>query len=64
MKYMVLTKQSFAVGLLLALSAVLPVAGVSERYKIVQAANANERKLSVHCVDTEEKKVAITFDAA
>lgn len=64
MKYMVLTKQSIAVGLMLALSAVLLVAGVSERYKIAQAANANERKLPVYCVDTEEKKVAITFDAA
>lgn len=63
-RYMLLTRQSIAVGLLLMLSAVFVAAGVSVRYQAVQAAKTQERKLPVYCVDTNEKKVAITFDAA
>lgn len=63
-RYIVLTKQSVTVGLLLMLSAVLVAAGVSERLQSVQTAKTQERKLPVYCVDTSEKKVAITFDAA
>lgn len=63
-RYMLLTKQSLTVGLILMLSAVFVAAGVSQRVQTIQAAKTQERKLPVYCVDTAEKKVAITFDAA
>lgn len=63
-RYMLLTKQSITVGLMLVLSAALVAAGVSQQVQTVQTAKTQERKLPVYCVDTNEKKVAITFDAA
>ena len=63
-RYMLFTKQSLTIGLILLLSAVFVAAGVSQRVQTIQAAKTQERKLPVYCVDTAEKKVAITFDAA
>lgn len=64
MRYLLLTKRSLFTALLLAVSAVLVTAGVSRQYRTQSAANTSERKIPVYCVDTNEKKIAITFDAA
>lgn len=63
-RYMLLTKQTIFTLLTLALSAVLVVAGISKQYTVKQAAKTVERKLPVYCVETAEKKVSVTFDAA
>lgn len=64
MRYLLLTKRSLFTALLLAVSAVLVTAGVSRQYRTQSAANTSERKIPIYCVDTDEKKIAITFDAA
>lgn len=64
MRYLLLTKRSLFTALLLAVSAVLVTAGVSRQYRTQSAANTSERKIPIYCVETDEKKVAITFDAA
>ncbi len=64
MKYLLLTKRTLFTALVLMLSAVLVIAGFSKQYETAQAANTQARKIPVYCVDTNEKKVAITFDAA
>lgn len=64
MRFLILTKRSLFIMSLLALSAVLIAAGISRQYSTQSAANTSERKIPVYCVDTDEKKIAITFDAA
>lgn len=65
MRYRVVTKNTLAVAFMLCLSLVLAVAGISGRLAVSSAVNAeNQRLIPIYCVDTNEKKVAITFDAA
>ncbi len=64
MQYILLTKRSIFVAITLLISAVLVVSGVSARYETAQAAKTQERKIPVYCVNTGEKKIAVTFDAA
>lgn len=64
MRFLILTKRSLLCAALLALSAVLVAAGLGRQYQTSSAASTGERKIPVYCVDTDEKKIAITFDAA
>lgn len=64
MKYKVITKNTLVVGFLFCLSAIFIVAGISGRLAITVNSNDNARLIPIYCVDTAEKKVAITFDAA
>lgn len=64
MRYLLLTKRTIVIGLVLVFAAVLSVAGISRQYSHVKASQDNTRKIPVYCVQTDEKKVAITFDAA
>lgn len=64
MRYRIVTKQGILVGLLLAVSALLAAAGFSARMQAARPANAQTRKLPVYCVETAEKKIAVTLDAA
>lgn len=64
MKYVLVTKRTIFVALTLVLSAVLVISGVSNRYEAAQTAKTQERKIPVYCVETSEKKIAVTFDAA
>lgn len=64
MRYVLLTKRTIFVALTLIVSAFLVVAGISSRYEAISAAKTQERKIPVYCVDTNEKKIAVTFDAA
>ena len=64
MRFLILTKRSLLCAALIALSAVLVAAGLGRQYQTSSASNTGERKIPVYCVDTNEKKIAITFDAA
>lgn len=64
MRYVLLTKRTIFVVLTLLLSAALVISGVSNRYTAAQTAKTQERKIPVYCVNTNEKKIAVTFDAA
>ncbi len=64
MNYLLLTKRTLFTALTLVMSAVLVIAGISKRYEAAQTAKTQERKLPVYCVETAEKKIAVTFDAA
>lgn len=64
MNYVLLTKRTIFVALTLILSAILVISGVSNRYEAAQTAKTQERKIPVYCVDTNEMKIALTFDAA
>ena len=64
MRFMVLSKRSIFVGFCLCLSALLVVSGVLNRYAVLETAKMGQKKLPVYCVDTQEPKVALTFDAA
>ncbi len=58
MKYLVITKKNLMVFFTCFLIAV--IAGICS----VGVAANSDRKLPIYCVDTEEKKVALSFDAA
>lgn len=64
MNYVLVTKRTIFVALTLLLSAVLVISGISNRYEAAQTAKTQERKIPVYCVETSEKKIAVTFDAA
>lgn len=64
MRYVLLTKRTIFVALTLIVSAFLVISGISNRYEAIGAAKTQERKIPVYCVDTSEKKIAVTFDAA
>lgn len=61
MKFFTATKQSVAAAVCLALSAALTVGAVIGRSATAASA---ERQLPIYAVETDEKKVAVTFDAA
>ena len=66
MKYIILTKRSLTAITAVALSALLTVFGIYGRKSALSSAAADEGKrlLPIYCVETDEKKVAVTFDAA
>lgn len=64
MRYILITRRALSIGLVLILAAAFVLAGVSNQYASGTAAQAQSRRLPVYCVETAEKKVAITFDAA
>ena len=64
MRYILITRRALSIGLVLILAAAFVLAGVSNQYASGTAAQAQARRLPVYCVETAEKKVAITFDAA
>lgn len=57
------TKKRIAAAVLFALAAVLAVWGCFYGARAVQA-SARRRELPIYCVQTNEKKIAISFDAA
>lgn len=64
MNYLLLTKRTLMTAFVLTLCGVLVLAGVSWQYESRTASNTQTRKIPVYCVDTKEKKIALTFDAA
>ena len=64
MRYILITRRALSIGLVLILAAAFVLAGVSNQYASGTAAQAQARRLPVYCVETAEKKIAITFDAA
>lgn len=64
MRYMLITRRALSVGLVLMLAAAFVLAGVSNRYASNTTAGTQTRRLPVYCVETDEKKIAVTFDAA
>ncbi len=58
MKYLIITKKQLMIA-----AAVIVAAAFAAVCSIGVAANSN-RKLPIYCVETEEKKVALSFDAA
>ena len=60
---MTVTKKRLVAALLFLLAAVLAVCGFFWGVSAVQAA-ARKRELPIYCVKTEEKKIAVSFDAA
>ncbi len=66
MKYIILTKRGLTAITAVTLSALLIVIGICGRKSALSSAAAEESKrlLPIYCVETDEKKVAVTFDAA
>ena len=66
MKYIILTKRGLTAITAVTLSALLIVFGICGRKSALSSAAAEEGKrlLPIYCVETGEKKVAVTFDAA
>ena len=62
MKYLIVGKKGIFVFSMVLLAAVVVVAGFSHRAETASA--QTEKIVPVYCVDTDEKKAAITFDAA
>lgn len=64
MKVFILTRKRLAViGAVLAVVICMGVFRISDTDTAV-AANASQRSIPIYCVDTDEKKVSISFDAA
>jgi polysaccharide deacetylase family sporulation protein PdaB len=63
MKYLILTKKRLVTVLCCGLATVL-AAGIGIQGIVATAASASKRLLPIYNVKTEEKKVAISFDAA
>lgn len=66
MKCIILTKRGLTAITAVTLSALLIVFGICGRKSALSSAAAEEGKrlLPIYCVETGEKKVAVTFDAA
>lgn len=64
MNYLLLTKRTLMTAFVFMLCAVFVLAGVSRQYESRTAANTQTRKIPIYCVNTPEKKIALTFDAA
>ena len=66
MKYIILTKRGLTAITAVTLSALLAVFGICGRKSALSSAATEEGKrlLPIYCVETDEKKVAVTFDAA
>ena len=60
---MIITKKGIFVFTLAVLLTVVAAAGFTERKQTPVSSNA-QRKIPVYCVETEQKKIALTFDAA
>ncbi len=64
MKVFILTRKRMAIiGAALAVVLCLGIFRISDS-DIAVAANASQRSIPIYCVDTDEKKVSISFDAA
>lgn len=66
MKYIILTRRGLTAITAVTLSALLIVFGICGRKSALSSAAAEEGKrlLPIYCVETDEKKIAVTFDAA
>ena len=60
---MILSKRHLAIFAILALLVCISLAGVMTRGEAV-AASRTARELPIYCVESEEKQIALTFDAA
>ena len=58
MKFFIITKRQIALGIAVLVCAVAAV------ITSVSAFAGADRKLPIYCVDTSEKRIAISFDAA
>lgn len=64
MKFIVFTKQKLLIMFSAILVCVLGVGIFSSSYTKVVTASTTERKIPIYCVEKNEKKVSISFDAA
>lgn len=64
MKFFVFTKQKLFVSFGVLIACVLALAICSSSYNQVATASTSERKIPIYCVEEDEKKVSISFDAA
>ena len=63
MRYVIITKRGLSVICLATIIAISVIASLNKR-SIDVAAVAGTERLPVYCVETDEKKIAVTFDAA
>lgn len=64
MKFFVFTKQKMLIILGAVIACVLGVGIFSNSYAQVTTVSTTERKIPIYCVEEDEKKVSISFDAA
>lgn len=65
MRYTIITKKSILIIFILCLTAILAIVCIAGRNAAAKDVAATPEKLiPVYCVETSEKKVAVTFDAA
>lgn len=64
MKFFVFTKQRLLVAFGVLIACVLAVAICGSSYGQIATASTTERKIPIYCVEEDEKKVSISFDAA
>ncbi len=62
MKYIILTKKSLFVFIFVCL--VFTVICISVSEKTVTVSAESSRQIPIYCVDTQDKKISVTFDAA
>lgn len=64
MKFLVVSKRKLTAALTALVAVALVLVGIAQTGAYAVYAGKTTRKLPVYCVQTDEKKVAITFDAA
>lgn len=64
MRYAIWTKQTLILAFSVCLAVILVLTGISVQLRTEPAAARQTRKLPIYCVETPEKKLAVTFDAA
>ena len=62
LKYMIITKKAIFIAFLVCLTVAVAAACVTDDTVPTEA--TPKRQIPIYCVDTEEKKIAVTFDAA
>ena len=62
MKYMIITKKAIFIAFLVCLAVAVAAACVTDDTVPTEA--TPKRQIPIYCVDTEENKIAVTFDAA
>lgn len=63
MRIIVITKRKFMVGAAILIAVILAIIFTAQGIAAIQA-SASKKMIPIYCVKTEEKKVAISFDAA
>ncbi len=63
MKYFIITKRGIFIAVMLVLTGIILIAALGGERSVSTAAGT-KRSIPVYCVQTDEKKLAVTFDAA